>query len=213
VPFFSPHHLIELLHAHGNVVLGVVIALETVGLPLPGETLLIAAAVLAAGTTDQMNIAFVVLSAALGAIAGQIAGYAIGWGVGFRLLRRYGGKIGLTERRLALGRTLFARHGLKVIAASRFVVFLRSVAGLLAGAGHMPWVPFLAGNLLGSIAWSAFYGIGAYLLGHEAKRMAGPVAAGIGVTVAGVLLATVLYARRRERELLDATTQADQVIK
>ena len=65
--FFSQDHLIQLLRAYGNVVLGIVVGLESVGLPLPGETLLIAAAVLA-GTTHQMNILFVVLSAALGAI-------------------------------------------------------------------------------------------------------------------------------------------------
>ena len=69
--FFSVHHLIQLLHAYGNVVLGIVVGLESLGLPLPGETLLIAAAVYA-GTTHQLNIAFVILSAAVGAIVGQI---------------------------------------------------------------------------------------------------------------------------------------------
>lgn len=123
--FFSLHHLIQLLHAYGNVVLGVAVGLESVGLPLPGETLLIAAAVLA-GTTYQMNILFVVLSAALGAIIGQAVGYGIGWGVGFRLLRRYGRYIGLTDRRLAYGRALFRRHGVKVVFASRFIVLLRT---------------------------------------------------------------------------------------
>jgi len=69
--FFSLHHLIQLLHAYGNVVLGVVVGIESLGLPLPGETLLIAAAVLA-GTTHQLNIALVIVSAALGAIIGQM---------------------------------------------------------------------------------------------------------------------------------------------
>ena len=136
--FFSLHHLIELLHAYGNVVLGIVVGLESVGLPLPGETLLIAAAVLAA-TSHQLNIALVILSAAAGAIVGQMAGYGIGWGVGFRLLRRYGRYIGLTDRRLAFGRALFRRHGVKVVFASRFIVLLRTLAALLAGANHMPW--------------------------------------------------------------------------
>ena len=127
--FFSLHHLIQLLHSYGNVVLGVVVGLESIGLPLPGETLLIAAAVLA-GTTHQMNIVLVVLSAALGAIIGQTAGYAIGWSVGFRLLRRHGRAIGLTDRRLAFGRALFRRHGVKVVFASRFIVLLRVAIGI-----------------------------------------------------------------------------------
>ena len=141
--FFSVHHLIQLLHAYGNVVLGVVVGLESLGLPLPGETLLIAAAVYA-GTTHQLNIAFVILSAAVGAIVGQIMGYAIGWGVGFRLLRRYGRYIGLTDRRLAFGRALFRRHGEKVVFAARFIV-AAAYPGGIAGWGK----PHAAGPLHG----------------------------------------------------------------
>jgi membrane protein DedA with SNARE-associated domain len=199
--FFSLHHLIQLLHAYGNVVLGVVVGLESVGLPLPGETVLIAAAVLA-GTTHQLNIAFVILSAALGAIVGQVVGYAIGWGVGFRLLRRYGRFIGLTDRRLAYGRLLFRRHGVKVVVASRFIMLLRTLAALLAGANRMPWDRFIAANIAGSAAWSALYGFGAYLLGQQAKHVAGPAAIAIAVVAAIALLAGGLYARRHEHQLL-----------
>jgi len=199
--FFSLHHLIQLLHAYGNVVLGVVVGIESLGLPLPGETLLIAAAVLA-GTTHQLNIALVIVSAALGAIIGQMAGYAIGWGIGFRLLRQYGRYIGLTDRRLAYGRALFRRHGVKVIFASRFIVLLRTLAALLAGANRMPWGRFMAANIVGSAAWATLYGLGAYLLGHEAKHVAGPIAIGIGAIVAVALLVAAIYARRREHQML-----------
>jgi membrane protein DedA with SNARE-associated domain len=208
--FLSLHHLIQLLHSYGNVVLGVVVGLESVGLPLPGETLLIAAAVWA-GTSHQLNIVLVILSAALGAIVGQIAGYWIGWGIGFRLLRRYGRYIGLTDRRLAYGRALFRRHGVKVIFASRFIVLLRTLAALLAGANHMPWGRFMAANITGSITWAALYGGGAYLLGHEAKQVAGPVAIGIGLLVAGILLAGAFYARRRERRILTPSARVRRV--
>jgi membrane protein DedA with SNARE-associated domain len=204
--FFSLHHLIQLLHAYGNVVLGVVVGLESLGLPLPGETLLIAAAVLA-GTTHQMNILLVVLSATVGAIVGQAAGYAIGWSVGFRLLRRYGRAVGLTERRLAFGRALFRRHGVKVVFASRFIVLLRTLAALLAGANRMPWGRYMVGNVAGSVAWSGLYGFGAFLLGHEAKQVAGPVAIGIGIFVVAALVAGGLYVRRRERQLLAEPAQ------
>ena len=208
--FFSLHHLIELLHAYGNVVLGIVVGLESVGLPLPGETLLIAGAVIAA-TSHQLNIALVILSAAAGAIVGQMTGYAIGWGIGFRLLRRYGRFVGLTDRRLAYGRALFRRHGVKVVFASRFIVLLRTLAALLAGANHMPWARFMVANVAGSVVWSALYGGGAYLLGQEAKHLAGPVAIGLGVAVAGGLIAAGLWARRREHQLLAQPARADPV--
>jgi membrane protein DedA with SNARE-associated domain len=199
--FFSLHHLVELLHTYGNAVLGVVVGLESLGLPLPGETLLIAAAILA-GTTGQLNIVFVVLSAAIGAMVGQAVGYWIGWGIGFRLLSRYGRYIGLTDRRLAFGRALFRRHGIKVIVAARFVVLLRTLAALLAGANRMPLPGFMLGNVIGSAAWSALYGFGAYALGHEAKHLAAPVAIGLGAAVVAALVAAALYVRRREHRLM-----------
>jgi membrane protein DedA with SNARE-associated domain len=204
--FLSLHHLIELLHTYGYSVLAVVIGLECVGLPLPGETVLIAAAVLA-GTMHQLNIGFVVLFAAAGAIVGQAAGYWIGWGVGYRLLRRYGHYIGLTNRRLAFGRALFRRHGVKVIIVSRFVVLLRTIAGLLAGANHMPWPRFMVANVVGSAVWAGLYGFGAYALGHEAKHVAGPVGMAIGVVAVAALLVAWLYIRRQEHALLRGRTK------
>jgi membrane protein DedA with SNARE-associated domain len=202
--FLSLHHLTELLHTYGYVVVGLVIALESIGLPLPGETLLISGAVLAA-TSNQLNIVLVILSAALGAIVGQIVGYLIGWLVGFRLLQRYGRHIGLTEQRLAYGRALFERHGAKVIIGSRFIVLLRTIAALLAGANHMPWARFVLADIAGSVAWSTLYGGGAYLLGHEAKHLAGPAAIAIGVIAAAALVAAGIYVRRREHELVGQT--------
>jgi len=199
--FFSLQHLLQLLHTYGYPALAGIIAVECIGFPLPGEALLIAAAVLAS-TTGQMNISLVVASAASGAIVGQLLGYWIGWAVGFRLLRRYGRYIGLNDRRLAFGRALFRRHGVKVIIASRFVVLLRALAGLLAGANHMPLSRFLLSSIVGSVAWASFYGFAAYALGHEARQVAGPVAIAVGIIVIAALVAGGLYVRRREHALL-----------
>ena len=198
---FSSHQLIQLLHAYGNVVVALVVGLECVGLPLPGETLLIAASVYA-GTTHQLNIFFVVLSAAVGAIVGQTVGYGIGWAFGHRLLRRYGAYFGLTTRRLAYGRALFRRHGEKVVIISRFVVVLRTLAAPLAGANRMHRTSFMAANVAGSLIWSAVYGVGAFYLGHEAKALAGPAAVGIGVAVGAGLVVAWLFARRQEQRVL-----------
>ena len=136
------------------------------------------------------------MSAALGAIVGQMAGYWIGWGVGFRLLRRYGRYIWLNDRRLAYGSALF-RHGEKVVFAARFVVLLRTLAALLAGANHMPLGRFMVANVAGSVAWAVLYGMGAYMLGHEAKHVAGPVAIGICAIVVAALVVAGLHASPR----------------
>ena len=198
--FLSSHHLTELLHTYGYLAVAVVVALESLGLPLPGETLLIAASVIA-GTTHELNIAFVILAASLGAAAGQAAGYLLGWAIGFRLLRRYGRHIGVTDRRLAYGRALFQRHGVKVVVAARFVALLRTLAALLAGANRMAVGPFMVANVIGSALWSALYGFGAYALGHEAKHVAGPVGLGIGVIMVTALASGWLYVRRREQKM------------
>jgi membrane protein DedA with SNARE-associated domain len=210
--FFSLHHLIQLLHTYGYTVLGVVVGVESVGLPLPGESFLIGAAVIA-GTTHDLNIVAVVAGAALGAIAGQGAGYWIGRIVGFRLLRRYGRSIGLTPRRIAYGRALFRRHGVKVIIASRFVVLLRTIAALLAGANRMPWLQFMVANVVGSTTWAAFYGFGAYALGHGAKTVAGPAAIVVGVVAVAALVAAGFYVRRREQRLDHGTARGPGSIK
>jgi membrane protein DedA with SNARE-associated domain len=203
---FSLHHLVQLLHSYGYTVLAVVIAVESIGLPLPGESLLIAAAVVA-GTTPQLNVVLVIFAAALGAIGGQAAGYWIGRIVGFRLLGRYGRHVGLTPRRLAHGRAMFRRHGVKVVIVSRFVVLLRTITALLAGANHMPWLPFMAANLAGSTVWAALYGFGAYALGHEAKTMAGPAAVVIGVIAVVALVVAGLYIRHYKQRLQHAVIE------
>jgi membrane protein DedA with SNARE-associated domain len=106
------------------------------------------------------------------------------------------------ERRLPPALSLFRRHGEKVIIASRFIVVLRTLAGLLAGANHMPLVRFMVANVVGSVAWATLYGFGAYMLGHEAKHVAGPLAIGFTVLVVVAIAGAALYARRREHQLL-----------
>jgi membrane protein DedA with SNARE-associated domain len=155
-----------------------------------------------------LNIGMVVVSAASGAIIGQLVAYWIGWSIGLRLLRRYGRYIGLNARRLAYGRALFRKHGEKVVVASRFVVLLRTLTGLLAGANHMPLMRFIIANVAGSIAWSVLYGVGAYMLGHAAKDVAGPMAIGLSVLILLGVLGVALYARRREQRVLSAPMRA-----
>src|SRR5258708_35561515 len=102
--------LIRLIQVHGPWIISVVAALESAGLPLPGETILVAAALLAAAT-NQIDITVVVAAAAAGAIVGDGIGYTVGRRFGMPLLRKYGRYIRLDENRLLIGRYLFFRYG------------------------------------------------------------------------------------------------------
>ena len=201
--FLSGHHLTELLHQYGYGVVGVVVALESTGLPLPGESLVIAAALYAA-TTHELSIPFVVAAAAAGAILGDNCGYLIGRSIGHRVLERYGHYVLLTPERLEVGRNLFRKHGGKVVLFGRFIAILRTFAALLAGANRMDWRHFVVWNAVGGIAWASLYGFGAYALGKQVERLQGPVGIAAGVIGAVAIVGVVLYTRRKEREVTAA---------
>lgn len=196
-------HTIEgLFQTYGYTVIIIGIMLESMGLPLPGESLMIAAALYAA-TTHKLNIFLLVPLAAVGAIAGDQVGYFAGRWIGYRVLARWGRKLGITDERLELGRYLFSRYGGAVVFLGRFVAILRTFAALLAGANRMPWHSFLMWNALGGIGWTSLYGFGAYLLGDIAKRLSGPIGLGVGVVGGGALLAAVIFVHRNENRLLE----------
>lgn len=193
--------LAGLVQHHAFWVVGTVIFFESMGLPLPGESLLIAAALYAA-TTGNITIEHVIAASALGAVLGDNAGYLIGREIGPPVLARYGPKIGLTLDRQQLGRFLFLRHGGKVVFMGRFVAFLRVFAAVLAGANRMPWGRFLMWNALGGIVWTSFYGFGAYLLGNQMHKLVGPFGALVGVATAIAVGWGALFFRKHEHRLL-----------
>jgi membrane protein YqaA with SNARE-associated domain len=131
--------------------------LECVGLPFPGETVLIAASVIA-GTEHDLNIVSVILTAGGASIIGRMIGYVIGREFGYWLLLRYGGYLWITESRIKLGQYLFLRHGGKVIVIAQFLPVLRSLAGILAGANRMPWPRFILTNIVGAFLWATLLG-------------------------------------------------------
>jgi membrane protein DedA with SNARE-associated domain len=140
--------------------------------------------------------------AAAGAISGDQIGYFLGRWVGFRVLARWGQKIGLTEERLDLGRFLFRRYGGAVVFFGRFVAILRTFAAVLAGANRMPWHSFLLWNALGGIVWTSLYGFAAYFLGDVAKRISGPLGLVLAVIGAAALLSAFVFLKRNEHRLL-----------
>ena len=162
--------LIRLIQVHGPWIISVVVALESAGVPLPGETTLVAAALLAAAT-NQIDIAVVVAAAAVGAIVGDGMGYTVGRRFGTPLLRKYGRYIRLDENRLLIGRYLFFRYGNAVVFFGRFIAVLRMFAALLAGANGMPAGRFFFFNVTGGICWACLFGFGAYAVGMEIHKI------------------------------------------
>ncbi|MCU4160647.1 DedA family protein [Acidiphilium sp. AL] len=182
---FLHHELSAWIAVYGSVLVALLVMLESLGLPLPGETALVSAAIYA-GTTHRIDIVVLIASAAAGATLGGVAGYWIGRRAGYPVVRRYGPRIGLTERRLLAGRYLFAHHGGKIIVFGRFFAVLRALAALLAGVTMMEWRRFLAFQSLACVIWAVVYGGAAYVFGKQIEHVAGPV--GIGVTAAVVLV-------------------------
>lgn len=187
--------------------IGIIVMLESMGVPLPAETLLISAAIYCA-STHHMDIRWVATAAVLGAIMGDNFGYLIGRIFGFPLLERHGAKLGLTPKRLTLGRFMFKRHGGTIVLFGRFVAILRVFIALLAGANHMPWHLFLVFNALGGLFWAGGYAFGAYYLGHKVMQISGPVGITFGVLGAIGLVASVIFLRRNEQRLTEEAEAA-----
>ncbi len=178
---------------YGYLAVLVFVALESAGVPLPGETALVSAAIFAEHGT--LNIYLVIACAAAAAIAGDNAGYWVGRELGFPLVYRYGRALRIDEGRLKVGQYLFLRHGGKIVFFGRFVAVLRAFAAFLAGVNHLPWARFLFFNALGGVVWATIFGLGGFFLGRAFEHYARPVgfaaliAALIGVFVASRFVA------------------------
>ena len=187
--------------SYGYVAVALIIGLESMGLPLPGETALVAAAVLA-GTSHTLDIWYVIFAGAAGAIIGDNIGFAIGRSFGVWLLTRYGPLVGIDEPRVALGQYLFYRYGGGVVFFGRFIALLRALAAFLAGANRMPWTRFLVYNAAGGLAWTSLYGGAAYVFGEQIRHLTAPLALGLGAFAFAMVIAAVIFLRRHEAELL-----------
>jgi membrane protein DedA with SNARE-associated domain len=198
--------LISLIPTYGPWIIFGIVALESAGVPLPGETILVASALLAA-TTGQISIVVVVLASAAGAIVGDGIGYMVGRRFGLPLIRRYGQYIRLDENRLLIGRYLFFRYGNVVVFFGRFVAVLRMFAALLAGANSMPAGRFFFFNITGGVCWACLFGFGAYAVGAEIYTISGTLSVlSLGLFIATGFALSVLIRRnevtlRRRAEL------------
>jgi membrane protein DedA with SNARE-associated domain len=197
----------SLIDSYGYLAVFVLVGAESLGIPVPGETALITAAIYA-GHTHRLNPWLIFLVAAAAAIIGDNIGYWIGDKGGYRLARRYGPKVRLDERKLKTARYLFDLHGVKVVFFGRFVSVLRTYAAFLAGTSKMRWRRFLPANAAGGIVWAGVWTLAAYLAGNALKRASGTInLIFIAAAVVGIVI-TILLVRRETGKLADRAEQA-----
>src|SRR5208283_2006144 len=200
------HNLHEYVATYGYLAIFAIVGLESAGIPMPGETALVAGAILAG--EGKLNLYGVIAAAAAGAIIGDNCGYWVGREFGFPLAYRFGRYVRLDERRLKLGQYLFLRHGGKIVFFGRFVAVLRAFAAFLAGVNRYNWEEFFLFNAAGGIVWASIFGFGGFWLGRAFEHYARPVgvAALIAAVIGSVLAAR--FIRSHEQALEDEAERA-----
>jgi membrane protein DedA with SNARE-associated domain len=191
------HHL---LTQYGYAAVFLFVCAESLGVPVPGETALTAAAIYA-GTTHNLSVWLIFVVAAIAAIIGDNIGYWIGDKGGYRLVRRYGHYVRADATKIKIGRLIFDRHGPKVVFFGRFVTVLRTYAAFLAGTMKMAWRRFLPYNAAGGIVWAALYSFLPYALGNTIANFSTPVDIVLIVTTIGFIILGILLLRRHAGKL------------
>jgi membrane protein DedA with SNARE-associated domain len=185
-------HLGPYVHSYGAAAVVVILTLESIGAPLPGESLLIFASVLAA--RGEISLPILMLSSWAGAVMGDNIGYLLGRRFGRSIVLRYGARFGVTPERLGKVEAVFARYGAFTVAFARFVNVLRQLNGVVAGMLRMDWKRFLFFNALGGALWVQVWSLAGYALGKHASNI-GTVAHNLehgGALLGVAILAAVL---------------------
>jgi membrane protein DedA with SNARE-associated domain len=203
----SISHLISNYGYYGYLAVFCLVGIESLGIPLPGETALILAGSYA-GHTHRLSPWIIWAVASAGAIVGSSVGFWIGDKGGYRLVRRYGSKVRLDERKLKVGRYVFDRHGVWVIFLGRFVVVLRTYASFLAGTNRMRLRAFLSANAAGAVIWSGIYTFAAYAAGNTLGKVSGTANLVILGAAVVVLVTAFFLVRRKTSQLVDAAEAA-----
>jgi len=164
VPDFA-HHLTRLLQSYTYPVLVILVLLESVGVPLPGEIALVTAAAYA--SLGHISIYVVIILAATGAIVGGVLGYWIGLKGGLPLLAHYGGYIGVRQAHIDRAHAFFEKNGAKTILFGRFIAILRTWAAIIAGTARMSFTKFVTYNTIGSVIWAIVFGWLGYYFGRD----------------------------------------------
>ena len=192
----------QLLLDYGLVLLFVLVAIESAGVPLPGETAMITAAVFARPEHHRYSLISVMIVGAAGAIVGDNVGYSLGRFGGRRLLSRWGFSERYAAKALPPAERFFEKHGPKTVFFGRFIALLRVTAAWLAGISRMTWWRFFAWNAAGGIVWSVAISLLAYWAGKavaEAVSHYGLYGV-IGLVILGVVLFVALRIWRKRFE-------------
>ena len=190
----------HLLHTYGYWAVLLLVGAESLGIPLPGETILIAAGIYA-GSTHKLSVWGIYAVAVIGAVLGDNIGFWIGDKGGYRLLRRYGRYIRVDEAKIKVGRYVFDRQGAKVVFFGRFVSVLRTYAAFLAGTLKMHWRVFLPFNALGGLVWAAVYTFVPYQVGSSINGANKVLEYALGAVAVVVIVAAILLVRRKAAAL------------
>jgi membrane protein DedA with SNARE-associated domain len=171
---FDANLIQGLIVNYGYAAVFVAVLLESSGIPLPGETILVCASGYA-GTQHGLDIRVIIGLAACGAILGDNTGYWVGRSFGRTSLLNYGNYFGIDAQKLALGEYLFMRSGGAIVFLGRFVALLRVYAALLAGINRLKPVDFVVCNTAGGLIWACTFGIGGYFLGKNLEHFVSPI--------------------------------------
>jgi len=196
-----PEWIVDLFARYGYTVVFVGVFLENAGLPVPGETALLAGAALS--HYGRLWLPRVIITAIAAAILGDNLGFFIGRRAGRALIERHGWRIGLTQYRLDQFNRFFARHGPKTVFIARFITGLRVFCAVLAGASALGWPTFLFYNAAGAIVWSTTIALVGYALGESwdrLERLIGRSGLIAFIIVAALAVFTVVRARREPEQ-------------
>ncbi|HEY7948155.1 MAG TPA: DedA family protein [Acidimicrobiales bacterium] len=196
----------HLLTTYGYFAVFALVALESLGIPLPGETILIAAGTYA-GTSHKLSVWVIFIVAAAGAVIGDNIGYGIGRTGGYRLVRRYGSLVRFDESKVKVARYIFDRYGGKVVFFGRFVSVFRTYVAFLAGTLKMRWHRFLVNNACGGILWAATFSFASYAAGHALAR-ASKIFTYVAIAAAAIAIVVAFLVMRRQSRRLTARANA-----
>ena len=193
------HHLTEFLRTylgqHGYITVAVVLMLENAGLPVPGETILVIASILA--YKHDLSLPLIIVAGTIGATLGDNIGFFIGYRGGRPLLDRYSRTFRIKPATIAYGEQLFERYGAATVFFARFIAGMRVIAGPLAGVLRMHWKKFAVYNALGAVTWVTLISTAGYYFGKHVFR--GLKIIGIAGALALVVFLVMWWWRRRRK--------------
>lgn len=200
VDWHVPLHLHHLIAQYGYMVVALSVAGESVGLPFPGETVLLTAAAFAG--RGHLSIVGVIIASAVGITCGGPGGYWIGHTAGQKVVVRYGRWAGLTPERLDRTRQFFVRYGARAVMVGRFLPIIRTLASIVAGISDMPFPQFFVYNAIAGIVWSVLFGLLGFEFARDLPRLENRIgeAGIIALIVFGVALVGFLIWRHFRRE-------------